>query len=99
MVRAVPTSLAERNRARGLEIVAINLDKDRALADGFLAEHPAAFAVAFDPKGATAEAYRVTVMPSSFVIGRDGALLLRHTGFDPRRTREVEARIEEALAR
>jgi thiol-disulfide isomerase/thioredoxin len=89
--------LAERYRARGLEIVAVNLDKDRELADEFLLEHPATFAIAFDPKGSTAEAYKVSAMPSSFVIGKDGKLLLRHAGFDPHRTTEVEHQIEEAL--
>lgn len=91
--------LNEKYRARGLRIVAVNLDKDRTLADGFLAEHPAPFTVAFDPAGRTADTYKVKVMPSSFVIGKDGSLLLRHAGFDPRHAAEVEARIEEALNR
>src|ERR1051326_4055879 len=33
---------------------------------------------AFDPAGRTADTYKVKVMPSSFVIGKDGSLLLRH---------------------
>jgi cytochrome c biogenesis protein CcmG/thiol:disulfide interchange protein DsbE len=90
--------LVERYKGRGLRVVAVNLDKDRELADAFLADHPAAFTVAFDPKGRTAEAYKVAAMPTSFVIGKDGSLLLRHAGFDPRHTDEVEKRIQEALA-
>ena len=91
--------LAERQRSKGLEIVAINLDKDRALADAFLQEHPASFKVAFDPAGKTAESYEVAAMPTSFLIGKDGRILLRHAGFDLRRTAELEKQIEEALAR
>jgi len=90
-------SLSERYRDRGLAIVAVNLDKDRALADRFLAEHPAPFTVAFDPAGETAEAYHVRAMPTSVLVGADGHVLLTHIGFDPKHSAEVEARIEEAL--
>ena len=95
--------LAERYQGRGFEVVAVNLDKDRTLAEAFLAEHlaktPEGFAVAFDPAGRTAGSYQVAAMPTSFVIGRDGRVLLRHAGFDARRTDDVVKRIEEALAR
>jgi thiol-disulfide isomerase/thioredoxin len=91
--------LDKKYRAKGLEIVAVNLDKDRALADAFLADYPAPFTIAFDPKGGTAEAYGVSAMPSSFVIGKDGKILLRHAGFDPQRTGQVELQIEEALGK
>jgi thiol-disulfide isomerase/thioredoxin len=91
--------LAQRYKAKGLRIVAVNLDKDRSLADDFLSRYPAAFDIAFDPSGRTAEAYKVAAMPTSFVIGKDGAVVLRHAGFEPRRTAEVEKSIQEALAR
>jgi thiol-disulfide isomerase/thioredoxin len=91
-------ALAQRYRARGLEVVAIDLDKDRALADAFLAQHPAPFRVAFDPYGGSARAFGVTAMPSSFVVSKDGTVLLRHAGFDLGRTADVVSRIEEALA-
>ncbi len=91
------TNLARTHAADSLVVIAVNLDKDRALADAFLVEHPAGFRVAFDPSGHTAEAYKVSAMPTSFLIGRDGTVLLRHAGFDARRTADVERRIQEAL--
>lgn len=97
------SGIAQRWHDRGLEVVAINLDKDRALADAFLAERlpatPAGFRVAFDPVGKTAESFRVAAMPTSFLIGRDGQMLVRHAGFDARHTASLEKQIEEALAR
>ena len=93
------TGLDKKYGAKGLEIVAVNLDKDRALADAFLADYPAPFTIAFDPKGSVAQAYGVSAMPSSFVIGKDGKILLRHAGFDPQRTAKVELQIEEALVK
>jgi cytochrome c biogenesis protein CcmG/thiol:disulfide interchange protein DsbE len=91
-------SLRERYAARGLTIVAIDLDKDRRAADEFLERFPASFLVAFDPAGKTAEAYRVSAMPSSFLIGPTGALLSSHAGFDPRKTGTIEALINEACS-
>jgi len=89
-------TLRERYAGRGLTIVAINLDKDRRAADAFLGKFPASFLVAYDPAGKTAEAYRVSAMPSSFIIGPTGILLSSHAGFDPRKTGTIEALIQEA---
>jgi cytochrome c biogenesis protein CcmG/thiol:disulfide interchange protein DsbE len=88
-------TLHERYSARGLTIVAINLDKDRRAADAFLEKFPARFLVAFDASGKTAEAYGVSAMPSSFLIGPSGTLLSSHAGFDPRKTGTIEALIKE----
>jgi len=84
--------------AQGLEVVAIDLDKDRDDADKFLAEVPAPFTVAFDPAGKTAEAFHVTGMPSSFLLDRKGNILASHVGFDPKRAPAAEARVKEACA-
>jgi len=79
-----------------LAIVAIDLDKSRADAESFLADHPAADIVAFDPTGRTAAAWKVKAMPTSYVVGRDGTLRLVHAGFDPKETAEIERAIAES---
>ena len=89
--------LQKRYGDKGLAIVAVNLDKDRELASHFLAEVPAAFTVAFDPAGKTAESYKVKAMPTTFLVSPDGKLLLTHTGFDAKHASEFEAQIAEAL--
>jgi cytochrome c biogenesis protein CcmG/thiol:disulfide interchange protein DsbE len=89
--------LQKRYGDKGLAIVAVNLDKDRELASQFLAEVPAAFTVAFDPSGKTAESYRVKALPTTFLVSPDGKLLLTHTGFDAKHASEFEAQIAEAL--
>ena len=92
-------SLHERYGAKGLTIVAINLDKKRSDADRFLAELPAPFTVAFDPSGATAESYKVKGMPSTYVVSIEGKLLYSHIGFDAKKSAEIESLIQEALPR
>jgi len=91
-------AMHERYAAKGLAIVAIDLDKDRDAAEEFLRHHPAPFLVAFDPAGKTAESYGVEAMPSSYLIGPTGTVLHTTAGFDPRKADRVEALIKEALS-
>jgi hypothetical protein len=82
----------------GLEIIAVNLDKERALADGFLAETPAEFALRFDPAGNLAKEFDVQAMPSSYLLDADGNVLATHFGFKTADAPEYERAIQEALA-
>jgi thiol-disulfide isomerase/thioredoxin len=90
-------TLHERYAAKGLTVVAINVDKDRDAADAFLLEHPAPFVIAFDPSGRTAESFHVATMPSSYLVGRDGAILRTMAGFDAAEAGAVEQAIKEVL--
>lgn len=83
----------------GLQIIAVNLDKDRALADAFLAEVPSEFALRFDPGAALAKEFGVQTMPSSFLIDADGQILASHFGFRMADAADYEHAIEAALAR
>jgi len=84
---------------RGFTVVAVNLDKTRDAADEFLEKLPAPFTIAYDPDGKAAESFHVSAMPSSFLVGRDGAVIESHTGFDPKRAAAVEKLVAEACAR
>jgi peroxiredoxin len=90
------SDLYRRNQAKGFTIVAINLDKTRESADAFLSKYPAPFPVAFDPSGKTAEAFHVSAMPTSYLIGRNGTILEQHAGFDPKKGEAMEKLIVKA---
>jgi len=83
----------------GLQIIAVNLDKDRALADKFLAEVPAEFALLFDPAGELAKRFGVQAMPSSYLIDTEGNVLATHAGFRTADAANYEQAIEHALAK
>lgn len=89
--------LKELYETRGLEVIAINLDEERKLADAFLAATPATFTVAFDPQGQSAEHYQVMGMPSSYLIDRNGILHHSHVGFRDKDRTALESQIEELL--
>ncbi len=91
------SSMSQRYGDQGLVVVAIDLDKDRDLAETFLRELAPPFTVAFDPAGKSAEAFNVTAMPSSFLVSRTGRLVYSHAGFDPRDTDAIEKRIQQQI--
>lgn len=81
----------------GLEVVAVNLDKDRKLADAFLKTMDINFIVAFDQAGDVASKYKIPGMPSSYLIGRDGTLYASHIGFRQKDKARMEAAIQKLL--
>lgn len=85
--------------ARGFQVVAVNVDRERSAADGFLAEVPARFTVAFDAGGDTPRRFGVRGMPTSVLVGADGLVLRRHEGFKDDDRAPLEAAIAAALAR
>lgn len=82
---------------KGLRIIAINVDKDRADVTIFLRKNPAQFLIAFDAAGQTPKQYQVKGMPSSYLIGRDGRLITIHQGFKSADRETIERSIQEAL--
>ena len=83
--------------ARGLDIIAINVDAKIADAERFLATTPAKFTVAFDTKAQTPKQFAVKAMPTSYLIDGDGKVLLVHAGFRDADRAALEAAIDNAL--
>jgi len=84
--------------AQGLEIITVNLDRNRADADRFLKQFHPTFDLRFDPKGELAEQYKVQGMPSSVLIDRHGVTRFMHVGFRPVDGAIYEAQLRELLA-
>lgn len=81
----------------GFKVVGINLDKNSVDADKFLAKTPAEFMLAFDSQGISPRIYGVKGMPTSYLIGRNGKVLYRHSGFSEEGKAELEKAIKTAL--
>jgi cytochrome c biogenesis protein CcmG/thiol:disulfide interchange protein DsbE len=82
---------------RGLEIISVNLDQERVLAETFLQQVPASFTVVYDPAGELATRYGLKGMPTSFLIDRQGKLRYHHIGFLVKKQKVYEAEIEQLL--
>ena len=90
-------AMHEKYNAKGLVVVAINVDQKRADADRFLAQVPAQFTVAYDPQGNSPKTYAIKGMPSSVLIDRQGRVILVHAGFRDEDREILEAGIRAAL--
>jgi cytochrome c biogenesis protein CcmG/thiol:disulfide interchange protein DsbE len=83
--------------AKGLQVLAVNLDQKPEDATGFLQQTKVDFLIAMDPVGQSAQKYNVKGMPSSLLIGRDGKVTVVHTGFNAASKAELERAIVAAL--
>jgi thiol-disulfide isomerase/thioredoxin len=93
--RSFPFMAALKSRfgKRGLEILTVNVDEDRAAAADFLAAVKSDLPVVFDPEAKLAEAYDVKSMPSSYLIDAEGNVVAVYQGFGA----DEEADIEQDL--
>jgi thiol-disulfide isomerase/thioredoxin len=79
---------------RGLVVIGVNVDANRADAQRFLRDVPIDFEVIYDSAGTLATRFDVPAMPSTFVFDRSGKLVQTHIGFrtTKRDAREAELR-------
>ena len=90
--------IQKRYGNKGFKVIAINLDEDRKDAKTFLNMHPADFTIAYDPEGVAAEAYRVKVMPTAYLIDQQGNLVKSHKGFKIEQSDKMEEAIRKLLS-
>jgi thiol-disulfide isomerase/thioredoxin len=73
--------IQETYGAEGLVVLAVNLDRNRAAADDFLATSRGQLNIVYDPKGDIAKQFNFKDMPTAILIGRDGKVHAVHSGF------------------
>ena len=91
-------TIAATYEARGLTVVAVNLDHDRADADHFLKQFHPDFQVRFDPEGRWTQQFNIRGMPTSVIIDRRGAVRFTHIGFRRADASKHTQQIEQLLA-
>lgn len=93
-------SLQSEFGASGLRVVGVSVDEGRVEKVAHYAEsNGLRFAISHDPAGDIQRAYQVVGVPTTFVIGRDGTLLWRHTGNIAPILNDVRTVIREALSK
>jgi thiol-disulfide isomerase/thioredoxin len=91
--------MARRLRPRGVEIIAVSIDEDRAAAEQFLKSRERwSLTLAHDPKGTIPDRLQPTKMPTSYVIDRNGILRHINAGFEPADAARIETQLSELAA-
>jgi thiol-disulfide isomerase/thioredoxin len=91
-------AMQAKHQDQGLVVLSINLDAQTTLAEKFLLESPANFAIIYDKKGVLAKKFQLKGMPSSYLFDRQGKLISAHSGFNRKKQQTYEHEIEQALA-
>jgi peroxiredoxin len=91
--------LAPKLRARGIEIVAVNIDDDSKKASDFVASHALHLTVVPDSTKKIVGAYEPPKMPSSFVVDKSGVVRAVHGGFEPGDEAKLEAELNALVSR
>ena len=82
---------------KGLQILAVSVDKTAEDARRFLARYPAQFTVALDAAAACPAAFQLQGMPSSYIIDKGGAVRAVHVGFRNRDRAEIRQQLLDVL--
>ena len=82
---------------RGFQVLAVNVDKEEALARRFLGGATPPYTVVLDPSSLLMGNFDVVAMPTSVVIGPDLSLVSRHEGYSEERLAAVRAEVEALL--
>jgi len=67
----------------GFTVLAVNVDENRADAQGFLGKVPVSFPILYDHENRVSELYGVDAMPTTVMIDRDGNKRFLHRGYQP----------------
>jgi thiol-disulfide isomerase/thioredoxin len=87
--------LAGRLAGKGVEIIAISIDEEKAAAEDFLRGRKWKLTLAHDPTGQVPSALAPPKMPTSYIV--DGQGIVRHVnaGFEPGDIERMETRLLE----
>jgi len=90
-------TLQDRYKEQGLSVVAVGVDRKRELIEEFIKQTEPNFTVVQDDKGEVAKAYKLRGMPTSYLIDRNGNIVLTHMGFRTKDQDKLEAEIKTLL--
>jgi thiol-disulfide isomerase/thioredoxin len=83
----------QRWRNKGLVVVGVNVDDNRAAMLEYVAVHPLPFSMVWDGDKTLSQRFGVFQLPTSFLFDRKGRLRKTRFGFDPEEARQIEDEI------
>lgn len=99
-VKALPQLIAVANdyKEKGVAFHAVNVRENNERVNAFLERHGHEMSVLMDRDGAVADLYKVTGIPQTVVIDKDGIVRKVHIGLIPNLERQLRTELDELLA-
>lgn len=89
--------LYQKYQPLGVTILAVNVDDDPAKANELLSEVNISYPVLYDNDQKISELYKVSAMPSTYFINRDGELVNTHRSFKEGDEKKYKKLIKELI--
>ena len=90
-------ALYSRYREKGLEILAVNMREEQGQVIAFMRNNGLTFPAVLDSDGRVGNSYGIQAIPTSFIIDREGKIILRVVGSLDWDTPKIRAAIERLL--
>lgn len=90
-------TLQRKYSAKGFTVLSICIESSNSIVANYLKKHPVLFPVLVDKEGSVAESFRFSGLPISFIIGKDGLIRYKHSGYDKESFTLIEQQIIELL--
>jgi peroxiredoxin len=74
-------ALQRKYADKGFTVLSICLEQSDAIVANYMKKNPVIFPVLVDKGDDVADAYRFSGLPASFIIGKDGIIRYRHSGY------------------
>lgn len=84
-------------KGKGLVFLAVNVGEKKDKVTAFLKAQDLDIPVVLDAKADAYGAYHGQVLPTLYLIGKDGKVVERRTSFDARRRDEIKAELEKTI--
>lgn len=75
--------LQQRYSALGFTVLGVNVEEDSSKAKSLLKDIPVSFPILFDTLNTVSKQYKVSAMPSTVMIDRNGNMRYLHKGYKP----------------
>lgn len=76
-------NMYKKYKSLGFTLLGVNVDKDSADAEKWLAQTPVTFPILFDRKSDASNLYAVNAMPTTVFVDRKGQVRLVHRAYKP----------------
>jgi cytochrome c biogenesis protein CcmG, thiol:disulfide interchange protein DsbE len=90
-------TLQQKFADKGFTVLSICIESSDSIVANYLMKHPVIFPVLVDKKGAVAETFRFSGLPASFMVGKDGIIRHKYSGYDKEAFTLIEQKIIELL--